>query len=60
MEMSEKCNLYRILSCVWNGYHTVILFVKISGKFGICTVVGLNGTLVEDKIRTFMYPKCVF
>ncbi len=47
MEMSEKCNLYSILSCVWNGYHTVILFVKIIGKFGICTVVGLNGTLLE-------------
>jgi hypothetical protein len=27
--------------------HTVIRFVSISAKFGICTVVGLNGTLVK-------------
>ncbi len=26
--------------------YTVIRFVSISVKFGICTVVGLNGTLV--------------
>ncbi len=32
--------------------HTVIRFVSISAKFGICTVVSLNGTLVEDQIRT--------
>jgi hypothetical protein len=31
---------------------TVICFVSIIAKFGICTVVGLNGTLVEAKIRT--------
>ncbi len=31
--------------------HTVIHFVSISAKFGICTVVGLNETLVETKIR---------
>jgi hypothetical protein len=36
MEMSEKCNLYRILSFVWNGYHTVTVFVSISAKFSIC------------------------
>ncbi len=30
--------------------------VTISAKFGICTVVGLNGTLVEAKIRTL---KCL-
>ncbi len=29
-------------------------------KFGLYTVVGLNGTLVEAKIRTFKDPKCVF
>ncbi len=33
--------------------YTVILFVSTSGTFGICTVLGLNGTLVEDKMRTF-------
>ncbi len=31
--------------------HTVIRFVSTNAKFGICTVVGLNGTLVvEDKM----------
>ncbi len=30
---------------------TVICFVSISAKFGICTVVDLNGTLVQAKIR---------
>jgi hypothetical protein len=33
--------------------HTVIRFVSISAKFGICTIVGLNGTLVKAKIRTW-------
>jgi hypothetical protein len=33
--------------------HTVICFVSTSAKFGICTVVGINGKLVEDKMRTF-------
>ncbi len=28
-------------------HRTVIRFVSISAKFGICTVVDLNGTLVE-------------
>ncbi len=32
---------------------TVIRFVSTSAKFGICTVVDLNGTLVEDKMRIF-------
>ncbi len=27
--------------------------LNYSAKFGIRTVVGLNGTLVEDKMRTF-------
>jgi hypothetical protein len=31
--------------------YTVIRFVSTSAKFGICNVVGLNGTLVEDKMR---------
>ncbi len=29
--------------------YTVIRFVSTSAKFEICTVVDLNGTLVEDK-----------
>jgi hypothetical protein len=32
---------------------TVIRFFSTSASFGICTVVGLNGTLSEDKMRTF-------
>ncbi len=35
------------------GRRTVIRFVSTSAKLGFCTVVGLNGTLVEDKMRTF-------
>ncbi len=36
----------------WAGF-TVIRFVSISAKFGICTVVGLNGTtLFEAKQKT--------
>ncbi len=30
-----------------------IRLVSIIAKFGICNVVGLNGTFVEAKIRTF-------
>jgi hypothetical protein len=32
---------------------TVNRFVSTSAKFGTCTVVSVNGTLVEDKMRTF-------
>ncbi len=32
---------------------TVIRFVWVSAKFGTCTVVSVNGTLVEDKMRRF-------
>ncbi len=39
--------------------YAVIHFVSISDKFGICTVVGLIGALVEAKIRTFKCPKMV-
>ncbi len=39
-------------------YCTLIRFVPISTKFGICTVV--NVTLVETKIDTFKCPMCVF
>ncbi len=40
--------------------HTVIRFVSISAKFGIYTVVGLKGTLVESEIRTFKCPGANF
>ncbi len=33
--------------------HTVIRFMRVSAKFGTCTVVSANGTLVEDKMRGF-------
>jgi hypothetical protein len=33
--------------------HIVIRFVSIGAKFGICAVMGLNGTLVEAKICAF-------
>ncbi len=32
---------------------TVIRFLWVSAKFGTCTVVSVNGTLVEDKLCTF-------
>jgi hypothetical protein len=34
------------------GY-TFIRFVLISAKFGICTVMGHNGTLVKTNLRTW-------
>ncbi len=33
--------------------YTVIRFVWVSAKIGICTVVSVNGTLVENKIGRF-------
>jgi hypothetical protein len=36
-----------------NNTDTVIRFVSLSAKLDICTVVDLNGRLVEAKIRTF-------
>ncbi len=33
--------------------HTVIRFLWVSAKFSTCTVVRVNGTLVEDKMRRF-------
>ncbi len=38
--------------------YTEVHFISIGAKFGICDVVGLNGTLVEAKMRTFKCPKC--
>ncbi len=32
---------------------TVNRFVWVSAKFGTCTVVSVNGTLVDDKMRRF-------
>ncbi len=34
-------------------YCTIICFVSVSAKLGICTVVSVNGTLVEAKMCTF-------
>jgi hypothetical protein len=42
-----------------NGNCTVIRFVSTIANFGICTVVGLNETLIEAKICSFKRPKCV-
>ncbi len=33
--------------------YTIIRFVRVRAKFVICTVVSVNGTLVEDKMRIF-------
>ncbi len=33
--------------------YTVIRFLSVSAKFGTCTVVSVNGTQVEDKMRRF-------
>jgi hypothetical protein len=33
--------------------YTVIIFVSTRAKFGTCTVVGVNGALVEAKMCTF-------
>jgi hypothetical protein len=34
-------------------HHTVIRFVRVSAKFGTCTVVSVSETLVEAKMCTF-------
>ncbi len=36
----------------FDSYRIVIHFVLASDKFGSCTVVGLNGILVEDEMPT--------
>jgi hypothetical protein len=33
--------------------HTVIRFLRVSAKFGTCTIVSVNGILVEAKMCTF-------
>ncbi len=40
------------LMTVFRGAYTITCFVSISAKFAICTLVGLNGTLVKAKIHT--------
>jgi hypothetical protein len=35
------------------GFFAELRFVSTNAKFSICTVVGLNGTLVENKMHTF-------
>jgi hypothetical protein len=45
LQYTPRTELYAI--------HNVIRSVSIGAKFGICIVVGLNGTLVEAKIRTW-------
>ncbi len=39
---------------------SVIRFLSISAKFCICTVVGLNGTFVETKIRLWNTWRWIF
>jgi hypothetical protein len=34
-------------------YTLLSISCKVSAKFDTCTVVGINGTLVEDKMFTF-------
>ncbi len=51
---AAKCNHYAPENAHIYAPHTVIRFVSTSAKFGIFTVVGLNGTLVEDEMRTFL------
>jgi hypothetical protein len=48
-----------------NPSYTVIHFVRVSAKFGTCSVVSVNGTPVEDKMRRskgecahFSFNKC--
>ncbi len=36
-----------------NLYYPVIRSLWVCAKFGICTIVSVNGTLDEDKLRRF-------
>jgi hypothetical protein len=44
--LSEGYSVYIIMQISILPVYSVISFVSISAKFGICTVVGINGTLV--------------
>ncbi len=71
MNLEHKSILTSIHFCetresdVLTNYYTVIRFLWVSIKFGTCTVVSVNGTLVEDKMRRltlesthFIFNKC--
>ncbi len=51
-------HIFLLLHSAMIFLYTEIHFISIGDKFGICAVVGLNGTLVEAKMRTFKCPKC--
>jgi hypothetical protein len=44
---------YEIVFTLFARSYNVNRFVRISAKFGTCTVVSVNWTLVEDKMRRF-------
>ncbi len=48
-----RVNLVLDATALYFCCRTVIRFVSTSEKFGICTIVGLNGTLLEDQMRRF-------
>jgi hypothetical protein len=50
---SNACISSYFFSCIAPRTYTVIRFVLVSAKFGTCTVVSVNGTLGEDKMRRF-------
>ncbi len=51
--MGLMTQLFAVVLLIYLDYYTVIRFFSTNPKFGICTVADLNGTLVEDKVRTF-------
>jgi hypothetical protein len=56
--ISNIVPILHIETSAWCAY-TIIRFVTVSAKFGICTVMGQKKTLFEAKIRTFKGTKCV-
>jgi hypothetical protein len=49
---AKKTPFPRNALCCIQRIYTVIRFVSTSAKFGTCTVVGLNGTLVKNEMHT--------
>ncbi len=51
----RKSKRERLQSRIWltASSYTVIRFVWVSAKFSTCTIIGVNGTLFEDKMRRF-------
>jgi hypothetical protein len=47
-EIGQQSSLNRAHSTVYS-----VSSPLVQKKFGICTIVGLSGTLVDDKMRTF-------